>query len=264
MGIRLKFACAAWALALSASPALSAEPAAPATSEAPAAGATAIDPEARRILDAMSAYMATVKTFSLHADTTRDEMLPFGYKLQNNEGIDLRVRRPDRLRADIVGDLQNASYYYNGKTLTMFGKEAGYWTEIEAPATIAELIESAEESGIAMPLLDVLASGARNQLLDGVRTAVYVGESSVGGVACDHLAFRQATIDWQLWVGKGDKPLPRKFVITTRYTLGDPQFSAVLTWNPAARLVDKDFEFKAPANTTKIPFRPANAAAAAP
>jgi hypothetical protein len=45
-------------------------------------------------------------------------------------------------------------------------------------------------------------------------------------VLCDHLAFRQLDTDWQLWVEKGSRPLPRKIVITTRYEVGDPQFSA--------------------------------------
>jgi len=164
----------------------------------------------------------------------------------------------------VSGDNQNSSYYYDGKTLTILGRDLGYWTEIPAPATIGELIDSAQERGIEMPLLDVLASGARNELLEGVRTAVYVGESKIGGVACDHLAFRQPTIDWQLWVSQGDKPLPRKILITTRYKVGDPQYSALLTWNTSSRIDDADFRFKAPANATKIPFRPAKAAGTAP
>lgn len=265
MDTRSALASAVLILALASTSAAQAQSAdAPRSAADPAAGAQNIDPDARKILDAMSTYMATVKTFSLHADTTRDDVLAFGYKLQTNEAIDLRVRRPDRLRADISGDDQDSSYYYNGKTLTILGRGVGYWTEIPAPGTIGELIDTAQERGIEMPLLDVLASGARNELLDGVRTAVYVGESSIGGVACDHLAFRQPTIDWQLWVAQGEKPLPRKILITTRYKVGDPQYSAVLTWNMSSRIGDKDFEFKAPANTTKIPFRPVNAAASVP
>ena len=31
---------------------------------------------------------------------------------------------------------------------------------------------------------------------------------------CHHLAFEQATIDWQLWIDAGKDPLPRKLVIT--------------------------------------------------
>ena len=237
------------------------------TPSAPAGAAGSmqnIDPDAKKILDAMSAYMASVKKFTLHADTSRDDVLAFGYKLQTNDAIDLRVRRPDRLRADVSGDNQNSSYYYDGKTLTIFGHDLNYWTEIPAPATIGELIDSAQDRGIEMPLLDVLASSARNELLEGVRTAVYVGESTIGGVSCDHLAFRQPTIDWQLWVSQGDKPLPRKILITTRYKVGDPQYSALLTWNTSSRIDDGDFRFKAPAKATKIPFRPVSAAGTSP
>ena len=42
-----------------------------------------------------------------------------------------------------------------------------------------------------------------------------VGPSVVGGVTCEQYAFRQADIDWQIWIQLGDYPLPRRLVATT-------------------------------------------------
>ena len=71
----------------------------------------------------------------------------------------------------------------------------------------------------------------------------------------DHLAFRQPDIDWQLWVEKGQRALPRKIVITTRYEVGDPQYTAVLRWNPAPKFDAGTFTLVPPAGATKIPYR---------
>ena len=67
-------------------------------------------------------------------------------------------------------------------------------------------------------------------------------------------AFRQALIDWQLWVTKGPQALPVKIVITTRYEVGDPQYQAVLHWDTGARIDAKSFTFVPPSGSTKIPY----------
>jgi hypothetical protein len=51
----------------------------------------------------------------------------------------------------------------------------------------------------------------------------YVCRGDVGGVACDHLAFTESNIDWQIWIQRSGKSLPRKVVINYRTTPGLPQ-----------------------------------------
>ena len=52
-------------------------------------------------------------------------------------------------------------------------------------------------------------------MLKEASSGFVVGPSVVGGVKSTHLAFRGAEVDWQIWIENGDKPLPRKYVITT-------------------------------------------------
>jgi hypothetical protein len=75
----------------------------------------------------------------------------------------------------------------------------------------------------------------------------------VGKVKCHHLAFRQKTIDWQIWIQDGDKPLPRKMVITYKRDAGGPQFTARLSrWNVKPKLSKDTFEFEPPADAKKV------------
>jgi hypothetical protein len=90
-------------------------------------------------------------------------------------------------------------------------------------------------------------------LPENVGAGISLGDTSVQGVACELLAFRQATIDWQICVQKSDN-LPRKFAITTRYEFGQPQVEHVPTWNLKPD-IDKDtFTFKAPEGSRAIPL----------
>jgi hypothetical protein len=46
------------------------------------------------------------------------------------------------------------------------------------------------------------------ELLPLVTDAKYLGTGIIGGVECDHLAFRDADVDWQIWIATGDRPYP--------------------------------------------------------
>ncbi len=79
-----------------------------------------------------------------------------------------------------------------------------------------------------LPLADLLYSDPYAVLMAGVTYGRYLGIHQAAGVACHHLAFSQATIEWQIWIDAGDKPLPRKLVISYVQEPGEPQYSAVI------------------------------------
>lgn len=220
----------------------------------PAAQSQVVSPEAQAVLDRMTAYMQGLQSFSIESRSSRDEVLPYGYKLQNNEKASLVVQRPNRLRSEVSGDLRERTFVYDGSELVIYSPEDKAYARIDAPDTIAKLITGILDAGIELPLIDVLYQSAAGTLTEQVRNGILIGDSTVDGVECDHLAFRQADTDWQLWVAKGAQPLPRKIVITTRYEMGNPQFEAVLNWNLKPRINASTFAFAAPKGAVEIPF----------
>src|SRR5882724_5222070 len=69
------------------------------------AAAPAVLPEALSALEKMGGFLRTLKAFTVHADTSTDEVLAdTGQKIQFGSVVDYRVRPPDRLRADIASD----------------------------------------------------------------------------------------------------------------------------------------------------------------
>lgn len=216
---------------------------------------SAITPQAQAVLDRMKATFNAMKRYSVTAKITRDEMLPYGYKLQNNESARMWVDAPNHLRVEVLGDIKDRTYVYDGSQLTVFAPDHNVYSTTTAPGTLRELVGALLDAGIEMPLIDFLYQGATGNLTESVRVGMVVGDSEVDGVPTDHLAFRQPDVDWQLWVEKGEQALPRKLLITTRYAVGDPQYQAVLQWNLKPDMPARAFEFAPPTGATRIQNR---------
>lgn len=242
------------ALVVSVSMPLAAQETATGSADSTVVSDRVVSPEAQAVLDRMTAYLRGLQTFSIDAQASRDEVVALGYKLQHNEHSTLVVQRPNKLRADIDGDIRTRTIVFNDSKLTMYSPEDGAYVRTSAPGTLAELIGTLLDAGVEMPAIDVLYQGMAGTLTENVRGGVLVGESMIDGVATDQLAFRTPNVDWQLWVEKGARPLPRKILITTRFEVGDPQYQAVLNWDLKPRITNATFAFEAPAGATEIPL----------
>ena len=70
------------------------------------------------------------------------------------------------------------------------------------------------------------------------------------GVTCRQVAFRTDEVDWQLWVEEGDRPLPCRYTITSKWTYGAPQYTITFTnWGVNPDLPASDFQFTASEGT---------------
>lgn len=213
-----------------------------------------VTPAAQAVLDRMTATLKSLNSVAVTAHVTRDEVLAFGYKLQHNETARMWVERPNRMRVELEGDVKDRTYIYDGSSLTMYAPDLNVYASSPAPGTLGEVVKTLLDAGVEMPLIDLLYHGNAGDLTEDVRVGLVVGDSQVEGVATDHLAFRQPLVDWQLWVEKGSRALPRKLLITTRYEVGDPQYQAILTWDANAKAKSDAFTFSPPAGAKKIEF----------
>jgi hypothetical protein len=168
------------------------------------------------------------------------------------------VRRPDRLRADINGDILNQQLFYDGKRITLYGKNVNYYATADAPADIESALDYAEQAlGLVAPASDLIYRNAYSILTEDVHSGIYVGLSTVEGVECNHLAFRAEETDWQIWIENSKTPFPRKFIITSKWVTGAPQFVLLVTqWDVSLEFEDKVFSFVAPEGAQKIEFLP--------
>ena len=211
--------------------------------------------EAQAIVDRMTSYLRGLPAFSIESQSSRDEVLPFGFKMQNNETGRLIFKKPDMLRVEVNGDIRNRVFYFNGSNLTMYAPDNAVYATMAKSGSLKGLIDGMLDAGIEMPMIDILYQISQGSLTADVTNGGLVGESRIDGVDCYHLAFRQATLDWQMWIEKGSRPLPKRIVITDRYEFGNPQYQTTLRWNVQSKISNSDFEFSAPKGVNEIPFK---------
>ncbi len=213
------------------------------------------DPAAIAALDAMGAHLRTLQVFQVAVTTTQEEVLESGLKVQYTSDIDLLARLPDAVRADVASDRQERQYLYDGRQFTLWAKRVGYYATVPAPPTVKELVDVlAGQYGIEIPLVDLFRWGAAGTASAGITAAVDLGGSVVAGTTCQHYAFRQEGLDWQIWIQKGAFPLPRKLVLTTTTDEARPQFEASYTWNLAPSFNAAAFTFDPPPGAQRIVF----------
>jgi len=249
-GVMLAVNGAAWAQ----------QSAAPAPSAASAAtDAAVVNAKAVERLNEMGAYLRALKTFTVNADVTVEEVLDSGQKVDNALTIEIAARRPDKVRVYTTSAERARKIYYDGKTVTIFGEKLGYYGSFPAPATIGETVElAASKYGLEFPLADLFLVGTDKFDTKSITEAIYVGPQLVGGVLCDELAFRQPGVDWQVCIERGNAPLPRKLVVTG--TDGDPAQPvrrSILTWKHGSAPDAAAFTFVPPKGTTRIAVKEA-------
>jgi hypothetical protein len=228
---------------------------APAAKEKPV-----LEPLAKKIIQEAGNYLKAAKALSFRAEITYDEVLSTGQKIQQSASNAVWMRRPDRVRADYNGDLRNTRAYYDGKTCTMLDLDSyEYWRAPMPGTTDAALDKLMYEHGRSVPLSDLIISDPATSLLAKVVSGHYVGLSTVKGVKCHHLAFRQKEIDWQIWIEDGKHLVPRKVVITYKTLPKSPQYTALLSgWEFHERLPDRLFIFQPAEDAKRIdPPKPA-------
>ena len=137
--------------------------------------------------------------------------------------------------------------------MTVLGKNVNAYMQRSGVSTIDAAIDALRQSGLDLAGADLLYANSYDGLLTDVTRGSYIGPAVVNGIACDHLAFRAEKVDWQIWVQRGDKPLPLKYVITTKWLTGAPQYVIRLhDWNVQPSLDARRFQFTPPAGGKQV------------
>jgi hypothetical protein len=234
----------------------SAEEAKPAATPVAKKTAAPAIPQPEKILQQACDFLKSAKQFSFKAEVTDDRVYTGGKKLQFAFDLEAYVQRPDKVRINAAGDLENKQFFYDGKTITLYDKSHNHYAVMEAPASIDEAMNKVnKEYGLRVSLVDLAESNTCALMTEGVKHALYVGEGLVHGVKCHHLAFDKDDIQWQIWIDTGEKPLIRKLLINQKKLPASPQWTAYFTvWNFSPQLADNLFAFTPPQGATKTKF----------
>ena len=220
----------------------------------PASARDGVDPEANRILVAMSENLKSMPTLSVDYDVDQEILTLDGQKIQYSASGSIALNRAKGFRMKRVGPFAQAEVIFDGTTISLHDQVKNAYAQLQSPGRSIE--DATEElraiTELDAPGADLLASDPYAVLVEGITEGSLVGLAFVNGVECDHLAFRTDIVDWQIWISKGSKPLPLKYVITTKWITGAPQYTLRLSnWNSEG-IDAAQFKFTPPADANKV------------
>jgi hypothetical protein len=209
---------------------------------------------ALKILKAMSDYLAGQSGFSAEFDVDLEVITPEIQKIQFSSTGKVALGRPDKLRAERLGGYSHAELVFDGKMLTLVDRDRNVFGQVESAGSVDQLIDRLRQDfGMEMPGGDLLLSNVYDDLSSRVIDAKHIGSGIIDGVECEHLAFRNADTDWQIWIEAGDRPVPRKYVITSKTVAAAPQYTLRIhgwTFDPAPGA--DAFRFAPPAGAKQV------------
>lgn len=216
----------------------------------------AVDPAATKILKRMADYLGGLKAFSAHTQTTVEDLLSPRVRVDQDVSAIVTVKRPNMLRTQRKGDLVDQSFYYNGKTLTLYDPSKKVYATEPVPPTLMGAIDYARNTlGLIVPASDLVYPNAYELLMQDVTEATLIDKSMINGVKCDHLLFVRPGVEFQVWVSDGKQPLPHKYVVTDTSTPALLSVTTVMSdWKTAPKVSDAMFNFVPPKGAQSIAF----------
>ncbi|TSD83755.1 DUF2092 domain-containing protein [Mycobacterium sp. KBS0706] len=220
-------------------------------------GATADEADAKGLFKAMSDYLAAQKAISFGYDTNFEVVTKDQQKLALASSGTIFLNRPDKIRVTRSAGFADVEMIFDGKTLTLLGKNVNRFTQLAVPGTIDNLVDELRDKyDKPLPGADLLLSNVYDALMPDVVDVKDLGSGVIGGVECDHLAFRTKDVDWQIWIAQGDHPYPCRYVITSKLVPGAPQYSAqIRDWKTGAEVASEDFSFKNSTNAKMVDLK---------
>ena len=217
-------------------------------------GGAAVDAGAKALLKAMTEYVAAQNAISFDYDVSLEVVTKDAQKLTLAASGNVELARPDKVRASRSGGFADIETVFDGKTLTILGKNLNVYTQVAIPGSIDHLVDELREKyNRPLPGADLLISNSYDELMEDVVDVKDLGSGVIGGTECDHLAFRKKDVDWQIWIAQGSRPYPCRYDVTTKVVAGNPEYGIqIRAWKTGSEVASKGFGFTAPAGARQV------------
>jgi hypothetical protein len=181
------------------------------------------------LLKEMSANMAALQTFAFTTDEQRERVSSDGKKSTRTATRRVIVRRPNGIAFTGKGEMGEVAGWYDGEHITLLSNPHKVWARGPMPPTLDEAIDFlASEYHLPMPTADLFYSSPYDALMTKDTTGGWVDVQQIGNRSCDHLAYQQEIVDWEIWL-EPKQHLPCQMKITYKKQPGQP--STTMTYH---------------------------------
>ena len=214
------------------------------------------DAKAIEVLKQMNVYLNSLEKIVVKAESYRDASIGEGLIISNAYETRVSVIRKQSLHSISKSGSQTNEIYLQKGNLTIYSGEQKFYTRAQVPEPLADgLLFALEELDVETPLLDLLVVNSLDELMTPRVEIVYVtGDSSIRGVDCHHVLLSGPLVDMQVWIEKGDKPAPRRTLMTYKYGEGIPRNEVFMEWSAVDGFSKSEFDFVPPEGAIEIDF----------
>lgn len=218
---------------------------------------TKIEPQALDVLKQVSALIAGARSFTFRAASAREELATTGQAITFFSRLEIAVKRPNHLRVDVGGDVDNYSLWFDGLRVALASPAKNVYSTVPYSGNIDGLLSIlAKRYNVYVPVTVLLSSNLYAVLSDGLLTGFEVGQVFQGGEVVRQLAFTEQNVDWQVWVQMGGRPLPKRLALTYKAQKGAPrEWYEFRDWNLAADVPPERFIFTPEPGAAKIAIK---------
>jgi hypothetical protein len=202
------------------------------------------------LLREMSKNVSSLQTFAYTVDERRQRP---GAKGDRNMTRHVTVRRPNKVAFTGKGDAGETAGWYDGKQLTLVSHRDKVWARGPMPPTLDEALDFlSNEYDVQMAAADLLYSSPYDAFMTKDTVGGWVDTQKIGDRSCEHLAYRQPVVDWELWLSS-DRKLPCQLKVTYKQIPGSP--STLVTYRGGVetnQVTDDTFVPKVPDGYQRI------------
>jgi hypothetical protein len=205
----------------------------------------------------MSATLTSTKAFTYRSNNFMEvPSAVTGQFLTFFVDTEVALQRPNKLRVNVSGNVPGFQFYFDGAKVSAFDPQKNVHSVSGSITTIDEMLDFVTtRAHINFPSADFMHSDPYAVMTKNLTHAIVVGTSRVNGVPCEHFAYMEPGLNWEIWLENGKRALPLRLAMTYKQVPNFPRYMAEYKdWNLNPRLNTDLFAFKAPANSRKIEF----------
>jgi len=215
--------------------------------------------EVSNILTRMTDFISSASAYTIVANMANEVLQKDGQTLEFGTKITASLRRPSQANVRFDNrDGDSVTIVLDGDTISVFSiiENTHVYDTTRQPGDIdASFVFLAEHLGTPDQLNYFFSIDLTESMKRMVKSGYYVGKAMIAGILCDNLALRNEDADVQMWVEKGDKPVPRRMIVTYKNLEGHPQFRAQFEeWNFSPNFSETVFSYSPPADADRISF----------
>ena len=221
------------------------------------AKAASMDQASLDRLKQMSDTLTSAQSFTYHSKSFIELQSPATEQLLTfTSHAEVALQRPNKLRVNVEGDVPTLQLYFDGEKVSAIDVDKNMYAVSPPLTNIDEMIGYVlGKAKINLPAADFLNSNPYAIMSKDLTYANRVGDAMVNGVLCDHYAYMEPNIDWEIWIQKGEKALPLRLAMTYKQAKDSPHFLVeFFDWKLNPKLGAKTFAFKKPANAVQAEF----------